>query len=473
MLSQINRIAHEFPNSLFSLNPKCTYLELERRIEAVSEQIQHLANQVLVVLASNTLNHVILALACLRTGVIYAPLNSSVSSLQLENIFSKYKFRNLYVDSSTTVQPPTGAKQIKINFDYCILCSAVYPVVNIDENKISNLIFTSGSTGTPKAVAHNLKAHIASALGSETNIPIKNSDRYLFTLPIFHIGGYAIIIKTIMAQSCIVFPSGSKELDRDILKFNITHLSLVPTQLFRLFEKGFTFKESQVSCLLLGGASIPRDLLTKCLEQNINPFISYGLSEMASQVCTKQITVSNISETDTGIILPYREVKISSEGEILVKGDTLFMGYYNGNTIDLNLDSDGFFHTRDRGELISLNGKNVLKVTGRLDNQFISGGENIQPEEIEKIMLTNPEINRCLIIGIPDKEWGSKVIALVETNLSKQQLYNFCKANLLRHQVPKNFYPISALNINFDFKIKRREIQQQLVLSIATIHEIS
>lgn len=89
MLSQINRIAHEFPNSLFSLNPKCTYLELERRIEAVSEQIQHLANQVLVVLASNTLNHVILALACLRTGVIYAPLNSSVSSLQLENIFSK------------------------------------------------------------------------------------------------------------------------------------------------------------------------------------------------------------------------------------------------------------------------------------------------------------------------------------------------------------------------------------------------
>jgi O-succinylbenzoic acid--CoA ligase len=475
MQSLVNQIACNNPDKIFSINPLCTYGELEWKIRFVSQQLiqQHLTNQTLIVLARNTIEHVILALACIRSKVIYAPVNNSISCSQLNELVSKYKFNNIYADNTNYSIPPK-IKQVIINFNPVLnLIINKSEKVEIDDNIIANLIFTSGSTGTPKAVAHCLKAHIASALGSQTNIPISNNDRYLLTLPIFHIGGFAIVIKTLIGKGCIVFPSANKDLANDIINYKITHLSLVPTQLFRLFSQQFSFKNTIVKYILIGGASIPKDLLTECLKQGVSPYISYGLSEMASQVCTKRIDETNINELDTGTVLPFRNVKISEHGEILVKGETLFLGYYDGQKLNLPTDEEGYFNTRDLGELSTVHGSLCLKVQGRVDNQFISGGENIQPEEIEKILLSNKLIQKCIIVGVPDKEWGNMVIALIETVLSKKQLYEFCKNNLLRHQVPKKFYPINSLNIDFNFKIKRKEILKQILNLKDSIDEIS
>ena len=190
MQSLVNQIACNNPDKIFSINPLCTYGELEWKIRFVSQQLiqQHLTNQTLIVLARNTIEHVILALACIRSKVIYAPVNNSISCSQLNELVSKYKFNNIYADNTNYSIPPK-IKQVIINFNPVLnLIINKSEKVEIDDNIIANLIFTSGSTGTPKAVAHCLKAQIANALGSQTNIPISNNDRYLLTLPIFHIG---------------------------------------------------------------------------------------------------------------------------------------------------------------------------------------------------------------------------------------------------------------------------------------------
>ena len=464
--SIIQQIAQKDPNKIFSLNPTCTYEQLEWTITYIADQLKRadLQDQVLLVLAHNNLAHVCLALACLRAEVIYAPINKDLAHSQLQNLIDHYHFKNIYREEHT----PTDLNNINyIKLDLTLQTTGTpckdQETINLNLTRLANLTFTSGSTGIPKAVALSLKAHFASAKGAESMIPILENDRYLLTLPIFHVGGFAIIIKTILAHSSIVFSNNSHSLKDELLKFGVTHVSLVPTQLYRLFEQGFNFNQSNIKALLLGGAAISKDLLLKCLEQGIKPYISYGLSEMASQVCTKRVDFNNINESNVGVLLPYRELTISPNNEILVKGDTLFMGYYDGKRLNLKLDENGFFNTKDLGALATIDNRTYLKVFGRLDHQFISGGENIQPEEIEKTLLSNPEINRCIILGIPDQEWGHKAIALVDTSLDAQELKEFCKLHLTRHQIPKQFYDLNKLRIDQSFKLKRKEILQQFL----------
>ena len=126
--------------------------------------------------------------------------------------------------------------------------------------------------------------------------------------------------------------------------------------------------------LLLGGAAIPQPLVNRLSAMGLVPKVSYGLSEMGSQVCTGQPTGAGV----VGLPLPGREVCIR-QGEICVRGETLFAGYFKDGALALPLDQDGWFHTRDKGHLTT---GGELVVEGRLDNLFISGGENIQPETV-------------------------------------------------------------------------------------------
>ena len=133
---------------------------------------------------------------------------------------------------------------------------------------------------------------------------------------------------------------------------------------------------------------------------------------MASQVTTTPPGASPEELHTSGQVLRGREVSISGEGEILVRGETLFAGYVEGGKLDLPLDTDGWFHTGDLGELDE-NGS--LHVLGRRDNLFISGGENIQPEEIEEVLCRLDSIDEAVVVPVPDPEFGHRPVAFVRT----------------------------------------------------------
>ncbi len=259
---------------------------------------------------------------------------------------------------------------------------------------LATCILTSGSSGTPKRACHSLSNHIYNAQGFLERFPMGAPDRYLLSLPLYHVGGLAILFRTFLSGSCLVF--SQKPMLQAILDYKITHLSLVPTQLYRLLQEDadlVTEAASHLKFVLLGGAPLPPALYQEALEKGFPVHRSYGMTEMSSVVTVE-------SE-----LLHYREVKTGLGNEIFVKGKTLFQGYLmDDGELTLPLDHEGWFATKDiAGEHIS-----------RKDRLFISGGENIQPEEIEHALLSLPGIIRAKVVPQTDKEFGQRPFAYIQ-----------------------------------------------------------
>jgi o-succinylbenzoate---CoA ligase len=270
----------------------------------------------------------------------------------------------------------------------------------------ATVIFTSGSSGVPKAALHTFGNHFFSARGSNANIALAPGDRWLHSLPLYHVGGLSIVFRCLLAGATVVLPEPRATLDDSIA--GVTHVSLVPTQLSRLLRG--RFEAEWLEAILLGGGPLPTSLVDDAAGRGLPIHTSYGLTEMASQVTTTPPSASREELRTSGRPLPHREVGISGDGEILVRGETLFAGYVEGGAIDRPLDADGWFHTGDIGDL-SENG--YLRVLGRKDNLFISGGENIQPEEIEEALSSLEGVEEAVVVPIPDPEFGARPVAFV------------------------------------------------------------
>jgi o-succinylbenzoate---CoA ligase len=284
----------------------------------------------------------------------------------------------------------------------------------------SVLLLTSGSTGTPKIAILPFDALLANAESAIGPLGLKQGDRWRLSLPLYHVGGIAILLRCAIAKAAVV-------LDDDPL---ITHLSYVPTQLYRA-----TPLYKNLRCLLLGGAPIDR------VPKDLPIFTSYGLTEMGSIVALN------------GKVLPNREVCIK-DGEIFVKGSCLFQGYL-GEPLQ-----EGFFATRDLGRFID--GK--LEIIGRKDWMFISGGENIQPEEIEKYLLSMDGVEEAVVVGLDDAEYGKRPVAIVQSQkrFSFSDMQRHLRQFLPTYKIPIELHFWKEIPKKSNFKINRFIISQSI-----------
>ena len=137
--------------------------------------------------------------------------------------------------------------------------------------------------------------------------------------------------------------------------------------------------------------------------------------------------------------MPGREVSISERGEILVRGETLFAGYVEGERLERPLDQEGWFHTKDLGEL---DDDGWLRVGGRMDNLFISGGENVQPEEVEEALCRLNGVDEAIVVPVPDEEFGARPVAFVRAAGRKpEELAQELGLLLPRFKIPVSFHP--------------------------------
>ena len=271
-----------------------------------------------------------------------------------------------------------------------------------DQEAIATHMATSGTTATPKVVAHTVGNHFYSALGSNEVLSISPDDRWKLSLPLFHIGGVAILFRCFLAGAAIT------------LTDNATHLSLVPTQLRRILDTDPTrFKH-----ILLGGDVVPESLFHTAKERGFPISLTYGMTEMSSQITTNV----NAQTFSAGHPLPHRKLKIV-DGEIYVGGKTLIPQHRE------------WFATGDLGTYTA----SGLIYLGRKDRMFISGGENIQPEEIEKILLDMPGINNAKVTARDDHEYGKVPIAHIKTNhiYSEKVVKAALEERLPRFKIPR------------------------------------
>lgn len=406
------------------------YATLDEHIEALSQQllVKGLTpGQRLTVTARGSLDALLLAWACLRTGLVFCPLDPALP-VALQASLTVGLEAAAFCPLESTSGLPENVTILLLDMRQR---ARVEQDVLLDTEQYSNTIFTSGSSGAPKAVLHRLGNHLASAQGAATLIPLDADSAWLLSLPLFHVGGYAIPFRVFRAGARVVLDDRRSALATRLERLPITHLSLVPTQLWRLLEAGFDPSTTRLRELLLGGAAIPAPLVARMTALGLPPKVSYGLSEMASQVCTGAPTRPG----EVGKPLPGREVRLV-EGEIQVRGETLFAGYLTPTGVDSARNPSGWFATRDRGEFTN---EGALIVHGRMDNVFISGGENIQPEAIEQRLVDHPNVTQALVVPVAHPEWGQRPVAFIdwrEAPTSNRQLAAWVREALPAYMIP-------------------------------------
>ena len=327
----------------------------------------------------------------------------------------------------------------------------------------ATIIFTSGSSGYPKAAVHSLGNHCFNALGSNENIPVVPGDRWLLSLPLYHVGGLAILFRTAIAGASIVMPDPEDNTADVIGNANVTHVSMVSTQLYRLLAQPDSLpKLDGMKAILMGGSAIPRHLTEHGWQAGLPLYLSYGLTEMCSQVTTS----GGEHYYSSGRPLKYREVKIADDSEILVRGETLFLGYIDGGEITPAVDSDGWFHTGDMGEF---DPDGNLHVVGRRDNMFISGGENIYPEEIEAALLEIDEVVEAIVVPVKNPEFGYRPVAFVRTepirNITADDL-----PGLSSFKIPIQFYDWPRKYETGGIKLRDVDRQRRRVIKLDRRH---
>ncbi|MEM7313959.1 MAG: AMP-binding protein [Planctomycetota bacterium] len=281
----------------------------------------------------------------------------------------------------------------------------------LKEESPATLIFSSGSTGPPKAVVHSMAAHVANAVGSAENIPFNAGDRWCWSLPLCHISGLSILVRCAVAGATVVGIENGQRLDGELLnRLRVSHLSLVATQLQRLLAD-HSFPSPYLRTILLGGSSVDPNLVVDARQKGIDVRTTYGLTEMASQVTTSD---SQGAANASGRVLNRRQLKLTAAGEILVRGETLCLGYLRSGNIESVVDEQGWFHTSDLGEF---DNDGELVVKGRIDNMFISGGENVHPENIERAMVSLFGLEQVLVVPKSDTEFGARPVAFVQGTL--------------------------------------------------------
>ena len=291
--------------------------------------------------------------------------------------------------------------------------------IKFDPDLDATIMFTSGSSSKPKAALHSFRNHFFSALGSAQNIPFKEGDCWLLSLPIYHIGGMAILFRALLGGGAVALPSLTQTLDETLKEHQVTHISLVATQLKQLLrERGNLPHLKSMKAILLGGGPIPVNLVELALKEKLPLFCSYGSTEMSSQITATSKDDSFSRLQTAGRILPHRDLVIAEDSEIRVRRDTLFRGYLKGSTVNSARDSNGWFHTGDLGRI---DDRGYLTVTGRKDNMFISGGENIQPEEIESVMMQIEGVNQVMVVPIDHPKYGKRPVAFIKTRDTRRQ----------------------------------------------------
>ncbi|AHY47592.1 menE: O-succinylbenzoate-CoA ligase [Rubrobacter radiotolerans] len=387
-----------------------------------------------------------LVLAALRAGLVVAPVSTRLPAASTVAALRDVGARAVVSGDPVFLAAAVEAGVVALPPDSLDVApdASAEMVPRLDLDAPATVVFTSGSTGRPKAALHTVGNHRASALGSARNIPLGPGDAWLHSLPLFHVGGLSILFRCVLAGATVALPGPGEPLAEAIPRSRATHVSLVSTQLRRLLDGGPVGTAlSGLRAVLLGGSAIPADLLDRAHDLGVPVHTSYGLTEMTSQVTTTRPGASRAELATSGRVLPGREVRISERGEILVRGETLFAGYLESGRPVRPLDREGWFGTGDLGNL-DTDGR--LTVTGRLDNLFVSGGENVQPERVEEELRRLPEVEEAIVVPVADREFGERPVAFVRLAPGTPEvrlggLRERLRERLAGFEVPDALYP--------------------------------
>ncbi|HEU0019265.1 MAG TPA: AMP-binding protein [Thermoleophilaceae bacterium] len=407
---------------------RLTYAELDERADVAARQLAALGvgegGRVATTLPPSIVFAALLH-AAPRIGAALVPLNTRLTADQ-------QRVQAAVVGADVIVDAPLDGME-----------AAVEPRRELHPSAVHTVLFTSGTEGEPKPVELTVGNLDAAAAGSAAVFGSDPGDRWLSSLPLFHVAGLSILTRCARnATTAVLHDRFDVRTVLDALTAGeVSLISLVPTQLRRLRDQGLA-EAPALRALLLGGGPIPPDLVDWAREAGLLVRCTYGMTETASQVAVTDPWESAATPLEDA------EIEIAADGEILVRGPMVAPGA---------VAADGWLHTGDVGA-VDRHGR--LHVEGRIKELIVTGGEKVAPAAVEAVLAAHPAVADAGVAGTPDPDWGEAVTAYVveRSPVSDYDLLSFCRERLAGYQVPKRVVRVSSLPRNAGGKLLRNSL---------------
>jgi o-succinylbenzoate---CoA ligase len=457
-----------------------TFEELNERSLDTAGKLQGLGVQkddFVAVLLKNHLDTIIILFALQLLGAKTVILNNRLTPSELVWQLEDSRASLLILDDSFNEMKERAPFLTSVTKGELFGSEYVEPVVQeeIHLDDICTIMYTSGTTGHPKGVVQTYGNHWWSAIGSALNLGITENDCWLCTVPLFHISGFSILMRSVIYGMPLVLHNkfDAEKTIEDIKSKGITIMSIVGTMLSRVVDSlGAEDLPDHFRCMLLGGGPAPLPLLEACVQKNIPVYQTYGMTETSSQIVTLSPEYSLTKLGSAGKPLFPSEIRIERDdqtmagageaGEIVVKGYNVTSGYLYRPEATSEKIREGWLYTGDIGYIDE---DGFLYVLDRRSDLIISGGENIYPAEIEAVLLSHPEVADAGVTAMDDSEWGQVPVAFIVSRnkcsvVTEDDLLEFCQTRLAKYKVPKEFFFVDELPRNASKKLLRRTLRQ-------------
>jgi long-chain acyl-CoA synthetase len=434
-----------------------TFQELHTRVEGIAGTLTSHGfrdGDRLALLLPNGPDYIEVMYACSMLGVIAVPLNTRLSTAEIDRVLEDARPRGIVRHSSLAVPGVQLSWQQVIDEEPIPIHDSFVGKAFYDPEAVLGLIYTSGTTGQPKGVMVTHGNILADVHNFNYWMRYTERGTYLHAAPIFHIADFpSIFAAPAFGARQITIPKFSAQtFCETVERERVTHTVLVPTMINLLtqFPGAGKYDLSSLQVLAYGGSPMAPDLVhrTRDLLPNVKLIQVYGLSEtgfltgLQDQEHTEDKLMScgrpcpgvDLQVTDTS----GKQVDPGQAGELIVRGANVMRGYWNNPEETARAFRDGFFRTGDIGRQ---DAAGYFYIMDRLKDMIVTGGENVYSGEVEAVIYGHPAVLEAAVFGVPDPQWGELVMAYVvlkaNETLTAEELVAFCRRSLASYKLPR------------------------------------
>ncbi|MCV0438915.1 MAG: long-chain fatty acid--CoA ligase [Hydrogenophaga sp.] len=466
-----------------------SFVELNRRVGALAAALQSrfdVQRGDRVVLVSKSCSEAFeLQFACARVGAIFVPTNWRLSADELQwivadcgpkAVFHDAEFKHLITGSQPSVEISVDASP---NSPYEVLARSGASVVahRMQGEDIWMILYTSGTTGRPKGAMLSYRMMHVNVLNWLSPTRITDRSVFLCAMPTFHTGGLNCYSNPVLYAGGTVVIQRDYEPSRALAlmadkSVGITHFFGTPTH-YSMLTQVPDFAHTPLPTLEIagmGGSPSSNALIRDLVATGLPLQPAYGMTEIGPAIFVTEIHDVARKIGSCGHPTLHTEIKVVDEqggacavdqaGELYVRGPVCMSGYWNNAEATRNSFDDGWFKTGD-GARIDEDG--YVHIVDRLKDMFISGGENVYPAEIERVLGDHPAVLLSAVIGVADERWGEVGAAYVvlkdSAQASETELRAHCTLRLAKYKVPKSITLVPDLPRNASGKILKRAIK--------------
>jgi long-chain acyl-CoA synthetase len=477
-----------------------TFEQLGKRVDALAAGLASLGLQRgdrVALLDFNSAEYLETYYAAAQAGFIFVPLNSRLAAPELKYILndcranvliaSKPFFATLealrgQLPSVTSVVTcgvgPVGA----VDYEELVSRGEVNATVSPAPGDIAQIYYTSGTTGEPKGVCLTYENMTVSAIDSAIGLGLNWHDSWLHSAPLFHlVDAWAVWAMPLLGAPQIPLHFTPDEFLAVVEKLKPTATALPPTliSLICAHPKLQSTNLSSLRLIMYGGSPMPLGVLSKAMDLLPTSYMhAYGITETSGittllrpesirprgtpdEIKTTGSAGHPVASTTVEIMNDANKILSEGEvGEIVVSGPHLMAEYWNKPKATADAIRDNWYHTGDLGYF---DGQHNLHVVDRKKDMIISGGENVYSVEVETVLSTHPDVLECAVIGVPSKEWGESVHAVIVTcdqrNVAAEDIVAYCRGKIANYKIPKSVSFPAALPKTGTGKISKRQIR--------------